>query len=83
VVSGKFAGEVIALMNRPGDIEGCRYQNGVVTTPAGAVYAYRQFIHGGWGSLPFDPELAPARARAGRILFRRNRMKPAIGSQEL
>ena len=35
--AGKFAGEVIAPLNRPGDIEGCRYQNGVVYTPAGTV----------------------------------------------
>ena len=54
--AGKFAGEVIAPLNRPGDIEGCRYQNGVVYTPAGTVEAYRQFVDGGWGSLAFDPE---------------------------
>ncbi len=54
--AGKFAAEVIAPLNRPGDIEGCRYENGVVYTPAGTVEAYRQFVSGGWGSLPFDPE---------------------------
>ncbi|MFQ5565743.1 MAG: acyl-CoA dehydrogenase [Paracoccaceae bacterium] len=54
--AGKFADEVIAPLNRPGDIAGCRYQNGVVTTPAGTVEAYRQFASGGWGSLPFDPD---------------------------
>jgi alkylation response protein AidB-like acyl-CoA dehydrogenase len=54
--AGKFAGEVIAPLNRPGDIEGCRYENGVVYTPKGTVEAYRQFVEGGWGSLPYDPE---------------------------
>ena len=53
--AGKLAGEVIAPLNRPGDLAGCRYENGVVYTPEGTREAYRQYIEGGWNGLPFDP----------------------------
>jgi len=53
--AGRFAGEVLAPLNRPGDIEGARLENGAVYTPAGFGDAHRQFAAGGWTSLPFHP----------------------------
>jgi 3-(methylsulfanyl)propanoyl-CoA dehydrogenase len=53
--AGRFATEVLAPLNRVGDIEGSRLENGEVRTPAGFADAYRVFAEGGWTSLPFDP----------------------------
>jgi len=53
--AAKFAGEVVGPLNRIGDKEGSRLENGVVRTPAGFKEAYRQFVDGGWNSVPFDP----------------------------
>ena len=38
---GKFAGAVLAPLNRTGDEEGCHIDDGVVTTPKGFKEAYR------------------------------------------
>jgi len=54
--AGRFAGEVLAPLNRIGDIQGSRLENGVVRTPDGFADAYRQFCDGGWNGLPFDPD---------------------------
>ncbi len=53
--AGKLAAEVFAPLNQPGDQQGCRFENGVVRTPDGNREAYRQYVEGGWNSLPFDP----------------------------
>jgi len=45
----------LAPLNRPGDEEGCHFENGVVRTPAGFAEAYRTFVAGGWTSLAADP----------------------------
>jgi len=47
--AGKFAEEVLAPLNRSGDLEGCtRHDDGSITTPAGFKDAYRQLCEGGW-----------------------------------
>ncbi len=54
---GRFAEEVLAPLNRIGDVEGCmRHADGSVTTPPGFREAYRQFAEGGWIGLAGDPE---------------------------
>lgn len=53
---GKFAEEVIAPINRPGDQEGCRIEGDVVTTPKGWKEAYHQMVEAGWTSLAFGTE---------------------------
>jgi alkylation response protein AidB-like acyl-CoA dehydrogenase len=45
--------EVIAPLNLSGDEEGCHFDNGSVSTPAGFKEAYRQFADGGWQGLSF------------------------------
>ncbi|MCH7931748.1 MAG: acyl-CoA dehydrogenase family protein, partial [Proteobacteria bacterium] len=54
--AGKLAAEVIAPLNRTGDEQGCRLENGVVRTPDGFREAYAAYVAGGWNALPFDPE---------------------------
>ncbi|MFH1043926.1 MAG: acyl-CoA dehydrogenase [Pseudomonadota bacterium] len=54
--SGKFCAEVLAPLNQSGDLEGCKWDNGRVTTPKGFIEAYRQFVEGGWNALQFPPE---------------------------
>ncbi|MDB5455036.1 MAG: acyl-CoA dehydrogenase, partial [Caulobacter sp.] len=53
--AGAFAAEVIAPINRPGDLKGVTYENGKVTAAPGFADAYRQFAAGGWNSLSADP----------------------------
>jgi acyl-CoA dehydrogenase len=54
--AGKFASGVLSPLNWPGDRQGCRVENGVVTTPEGFRHAYKQFCEGGWPALGGDPE---------------------------
>jgi len=53
---GKLCSELLFPLNRSGDEEGCRYENGVVRTPTGFQEAYRAYIEGGWTGLDADPE---------------------------
>lgn len=53
---GKFAGGVLAPLNRVGDLQGSRLENGVVRTPDGWAEAYRGFVDGGWNGVAFDPD---------------------------
>jgi alkylation response protein AidB-like acyl-CoA dehydrogenase len=54
--AAKFAAGVLAPLNRVGDLQGSRLENGVVRTPDGFREAYDQFIAGGWNSVPFPVE---------------------------
>ncbi|AOE49901.1 acyl-CoA dehydrogenase [Kangiella sediminilitoris] len=53
--AGKFATGVLQPINRSGDEEGCRLQDGVVTTPEGFKEAYQSYVEGGWQSITADP----------------------------
>ncbi|MDE2165750.1 MAG: acyl-CoA dehydrogenase [Alphaproteobacteria bacterium] len=53
--AAKLAGEVVAPLNRIGDIEKSRLENGVVRTPAGFKEAYRAYVDGGWSGLSSSP----------------------------
>lgn len=52
----KFTENVLLPINLPGDKEGCRWDNGTVTTPKGYKEAYKEFVEGGWPALAADPE---------------------------
>ncbi len=54
--AGRFASEILAPTNGPGDLEGCTWKDGEVTTPAGYKAAYQAFVDGGWPALACDPE---------------------------
>jgi alkylation response protein AidB-like acyl-CoA dehydrogenase len=52
----KLAEQAIGPLNRVGDKEGARLENGVVRTPAGFKDAYGKFVSGGWQGVPFEPD---------------------------
>ncbi|MDQ6639795.1 MAG: acyl-CoA dehydrogenase, partial [Pseudomonadota bacterium] len=47
----RFSGEVLAPLNREGDMHPSTWQDGVVTTTPGFKEAFRQFGEGGWQGL--------------------------------
>lgn len=49
--SAEFAENEVAPLNRIGDEEGCKFENGHVTTPTGFKQAYKQFVELGLGGL--------------------------------
>jgi len=49
--AGQFSEQVLAPLNRPGDLAGAKYANGAVTAAPGFADAYRQFAEGGWTGL--------------------------------
>lgn len=54
--AGAFAADILAPLNRPGDLVGAKLENGVVRTAPGFADAYKQFAEGGWTGLAADPE---------------------------
>jgi alkylation response protein AidB-like acyl-CoA dehydrogenase len=53
--AGTFCADILFPLNRSGDEQGCRFENGMVHTPAGFPAAYRAFCEGGWTALGCDP----------------------------
>jgi len=53
--AAKLAAGALAPLNKQGDVQGARLENGVVRTPDGFPDLYKQMVEGGWNSLPFDP----------------------------
>lgn len=47
----QFAEKVLAPINQSGDEQGCRFDNGEVTTPDGFAEAFRLYGEGGWQAL--------------------------------
>ncbi len=54
--AGKVASDVLAPLNRQGDIQGARFIDGTVVTPDGWKNAYLNFIEGGWNSITFSED---------------------------
>ena len=54
--AAKLAGNGLAPLNRDGDKIGAKLENGVVRTAPGFAGIYKEFVAGGWNSLPFDPQ---------------------------
>jgi 3-(methylthio)propanoyl-CoA dehydrogenase len=54
--AAKFAGGVLSPINRGGDLEGVRWQDGLVLTAGGWQQAYRQFAEDGWNALSCPAE---------------------------
>jgi alkylation response protein AidB-like acyl-CoA dehydrogenase len=54
--NGRFVSEVIAPLNRVGDLQGSQHQpDNTVKTPEGFIAAYQAYVDGGWGAVPFEP----------------------------
>jgi alkylation response protein AidB-like acyl-CoA dehydrogenase len=54
--AAKFAGGVLSPLNRSGDLEGARWQEGRVLTAGGWKQAYTRFAADGWGALSCPTE---------------------------
>ena len=55
--AGRFAADVIAPLNQPGDRVGwTRHADGTVTTPPGYREAYARYRDAGWGTLALPEE---------------------------
>ncbi|MET0633533.1 MAG: acyl-CoA dehydrogenase C-terminal domain-containing protein [Xanthobacteraceae bacterium] len=55
--AAKFCEQVLAPLNRVGDVEGCtRHDDGRVTTPTGFRDAFRQYAEGGWTGISAPAE---------------------------
>jgi alkylation response protein AidB-like acyl-CoA dehydrogenase len=52
----KFCENELLPLNQSGDKEGCKFDNGVVTTPKGFKEAYNKYVEGGWQSLSHPVE---------------------------
>ena len=50
--AAKFAADVIAPLNRVGDLNGSKLKDGAVTTPPGWKEAYKAWSEAGWNALP-------------------------------
>ena len=54
--AGKFAEQVLLPLNQPAGAEGCAFENGTVSTPAGFKEAYDLYCEAGWGGLDSNAE---------------------------
>lgn len=52
----RFTEQELFPLNLSADKEGCRLENGVVTTPRGFREAYAEFVAGGWTAITGAPE---------------------------
>ena len=52
----KFTSQVLAPLNQTGDQQGCKFNDGVVTTPDGFKESYEQYCEGGWPGLTVESE---------------------------
>ena len=51
-----MASGVLAPLNKTGDAQGARLENGAVKTAEGFKEAYKAYCEGGWNAVPFDPD---------------------------
>jgi alkylation response protein AidB-like acyl-CoA dehydrogenase len=54
--AGRFCADVLAPLNGPADLQGCRLEEGRVRTPDGFPQAYAAFVEAGWPALACAPE---------------------------
>ena len=54
--AAKLTENVFQPLNQSGGEEGCKLENGAVSTPKGFKEAYDEYVNGGWQSMTGDPE---------------------------
>lgn len=54
--ANKFASNVLAPSNYPGDRQGCKWSDNTVKTPDGIPQIFRDFCDNGWHAMPADVE---------------------------
>ena len=74
---GKYCEEVLSPLNQSGDEEGCKLENGEVTTPKGFKEAYDQYVMGGWQGLSAPEEFGGQGLPASLGLFKQEMMGTA------
>ncbi|MET4026783.1 alkylation response protein AidB-like acyl-CoA dehydrogenase [Marinobacter sp. MBR-99] len=74
---GRFCEEVLSPIYQSGDEEGCRLENGEVTTPKGYKEAYDQYVMGGWQGLSAPEEYGGQGLPASMGLFKQEMMGTA------
>ena len=52
----RFVQDLVAPLNRSGDLEGSTLVDGTVTTPEGFKHAYAAYVAAGWGGIDFPAE---------------------------
>ncbi|WP_165857169.1 acyl-CoA dehydrogenase C-terminal domain-containing protein [Marinobacter sp. JSM 1782161] len=73
----KFCEEVLSPLYQSGDAEGCKLENGEVTTPSGYKEAYQQYVMGGWQGLSAPEELGGQGLPASMGLLKQEMMGTA------
>ncbi|ROU00960.1 acyl-CoA dehydrogenase [Marinobacter sp. R17] len=74
---GKFCEEVLSPLYQSGDEEGCKLEDGDVTTPSGYKEAYQQYMMGGWQGLSAPEELGGQGLPASMGLLKQEMMGTA------
>jgi alkylation response protein AidB-like acyl-CoA dehydrogenase len=54
--NARFMERLVAPLNRSGDVQHSRWNDGMVTTPDGFREAYQQYVAAGWGGVPFPAD---------------------------
>ena len=52
--AANFSTQVLLPINASGDLQGCQWQDGVVTTPDGFKEAFKQYCESGWSAMGLD-----------------------------
>ncbi|RMJ02908.1 Acyl-CoA dehydrogenase [Marinobacter litoralis] len=74
---GRFCEEELSPLYQIGDEEGCKLENGEVTTPKGFKEAYNQYVMGGWQGLSAPEEFGGQGLPASMGLFKQEMMGTA------
>ena len=74
---GKFCEEVLSPLYQTGDEQGCKLENGQVSTPEGFREAYDQFAMGGWQGLSAPEEFGGQGLPASMGLLKQEMMGTA------
>ncbi|MGQ7273186.1 acyl-CoA dehydrogenase C-terminal domain-containing protein [Marinobacter sp. V034] len=74
---GKFCEEVLSPLYQTGDEEGCKLEDGKVTTPKGFKAAYDQYVMGGWQGLSAPEEVGGQGLPASMGLLKQEMMGTA------
>ncbi|WP_029654961.1 acyl-CoA dehydrogenase C-terminal domain-containing protein [Marinobacter daepoensis] len=74
---GRFCEEVLSPLYQSGDEEGCKLDNGEVTTPKGYREAYDQYVMGGWQGLSAPEEFGGQGLPASMGLLKQEMMGTA------
>src|SRR5690606_1035129 len=70
--AGKITSGVLAPLNREADEQGCKWNDGEVTSPEGFKEAYQTIVEGGWNGLSGNPEFGRSEEHTSELQSREN-----------